>query len=46
LLEAKLGREVVLGIGAGEGVPFGVLTIAHRPAAKELAGRGSGEGRR
>jgi hypothetical protein len=37
LLEAELGREVVLGAAAGEGVPFGVLTIAHRPAAKELA---------
>jgi hypothetical protein len=37
LLEAELGREVVLGAAPGEGVPFGVLTIAHRPAAKELA---------
>lgn len=37
LLEAELGREVVLGTAAGEGVPFGVLTVAHRPAAKELA---------
>jgi hypothetical protein len=36
LLEAELGREVVLG-AASAGEPFGVLTIAHRPAAKELA---------
>lgn len=36
-LEAELGREVVLASAPGDGVPFGVLTIAHRPAAKELA---------
>lgn len=36
LLETELGREVVLG-AAPAGAPFGVLTIAHRPAAKELA---------
>lgn len=44
LLEAELGREVVLEAAPGEGVPFGVLTIAHRPAAKELALTGERDG--
>lgn len=36
-LEAELGCDVVLGAAVGEGAPSGVLTIAHRPEAKELA---------
>jgi hypothetical protein len=37
LLEAELGREVVLARAPGEAAPSAVLTIAHRPAARELA---------